>query len=297
MDPLIIEVALNGTSSKARNPNVPGSPAEVAADALACLEAGASVIHTHVSNYRLEGPAATPEYIQGWAPVLAAHPDAIVYGTAVPAQAFESRFGHYRALAAAGMRMGVIDPGSVNLPVATEGGLPKPVPNVYRNSHEDIAALMALLDASRLGPSLAIYEPGFLRTALGYERAGRMPAGAFVKLYFAGDYSFLDGARTSFTFGLPPTRVALDAYREMMQGSALPWAVAVLGGCVATSGMARLAIERGGHVRVGLEDFAGERQPGNAELVAEVAAIAAAAGRPVATSAQAARILRLPASD
>ena len=33
---VIIEVALNGVTSKDRNPNVPRSPEEVSADALAC---------------------------------------------------------------------------------------------------------------------------------------------------------------------------------------------------------------------------------------------------------------------
>ena len=80
----------------------------------------------------------------------------------------------------------------------------------------------------------------------------------------------------------------------MMEGSALPWAASVIGGCVARTGLARLAIERGGHVRVGLEDYGGEDKPSNAALVAEVAEIAKACGRPIATSAQAAEILKLP---
>jgi hypothetical protein len=52
---------------------------------------------------------------------------------------------------------------------------------------------------------------------------------------------------------LPPTRAALDAYLEMLDGASLPWAVAVIGGDVIASGLARLALERGGHLRVGLE--------------------------------------------
>jgi len=96
------------------------------------------------------------------------------------------------------------------------------------------------------------------------------------------------------TFGLPPTRTALDAYLEMLDGSALAWAASVLGGSVADTGLARAAIERGGHVRVGLEDYCGEDQPTNADLVTEVVEIARAVGRPIATSDEAARILDLP---
>jgi uncharacterized protein (DUF849 family) len=79
-----------------------------------------------------------------------------------------------------------------------------------------------------------------------------------------------------------------------MDGSGLAWAVSVLGGCVADTGLARAAIERGGHVRVGLEDYCGEDQPSNADLVTEVVEISRAIGRPIATSDEAAGILGLP---
>jgi uncharacterized protein (DUF849 family) len=59
------------------------------------------------------------------------------------------------------------------------------------------------------------------------------------------------------------------------------------------SGLARLALERGGHVRAGLEDYAGPRTPSNVELVEEVAALARQIGRPLATPAEAARTLDL----
>jgi uncharacterized protein (DUF849 family) len=55
--------------------------------------------------------------------------------------------------------------------------------------------------------------------------------------------------------------------------------------------MAELAIARGGHVRVGLEDHSGIGQPTNPELVAQVAELAARAGRPLATPEQAAELL------
>jgi uncharacterized protein (DUF849 family) len=45
MDKLIIEVALNENQPKSANPNVPITPAEIAADAIRCVNAGASVIH------------------------------------------------------------------------------------------------------------------------------------------------------------------------------------------------------------------------------------------------------------
>ena len=76
----------------------------------------------------------------------------------------------------------------------------------------------------------------------------------------------------------------------------LPWAVTVLGGDVTASGLSKMAIERGGHVRLGLEDYNGPRTPTNVELIEEVVALAKAAGRPVATPDEAAAILKLPSS-
>ncbi len=293
MDPLIIEAALNGGTPQSRNPNTPRTPDEIAVDALACLDAGATVIHTHIQGLKQTGDEASDAYIAGWKPVLEAKPDTIIYGTVAEGRDVETRFGHYRALADAGMRMGAFDPGSVNLATQGPDGLPA-MSFVYQTSFKDIAGLAELLTQARLGPAIAIYEPGWLRATLAYEKAGRLPQGAFVKLYLAGDYNFLDGKKGDLTFGLPPTEKALDAYLEMMEGSALPWAASVIGGCVAKTGVAKLAIERGGHVRVGLEDYGGEDKPSNAALVAEVVEIATACGRPIATSAQAAEILKLP---
>jgi 3-keto-5-aminohexanoate cleavage enzyme len=252
------------------------------------------VLHNHIEGFDPAGETVVAAYLQGWIPVFAARPDTIIYSTVAGGKTPGERFGHYGPLASAGMKMGTLDPGSVNLGTHGEDGLPGPGSFVYRTSFRDIAALVEIHRAHRLGPSIAIYEPGFLRTTLAYELAGRLPAGAFVKLYFSGPYNFVDGKRSPVTFGLPPTRKALEAYLEMMEASALPWAASVLGGCVSSSGMARLAIERGGHIRVGLEDYAGEDRPTNAKLVAEVVEIARSLGRPVATPLQAAKILGLP---
>ena len=147
---------------------------------------------------------------------------------------------------------------------------------------------------STAGLAAEEYAGAFLRAALAYHRAGRLPRGALVKLYFGGEFDYLGGTSAGVGFGLPPTEVALDAYLAMLGESGLPWSVAVIGGDVVRSGMAGLAIARGGHVRVGLEDHAGSRKPTNVELVEEVVDLAAATGRPVASCAEAAQILDLP---
>ena len=58
----------------------------------------------------------------------------------------------------------------------------------------------------------------------------------------------------------------------MLGDAQIPWAVAVLGGSLLDTPIARTALERGGHLRVGLEDFGGKRAPSNQELVREAVA-------------------------
>ena len=294
--PVIIEVALNGVASKHRNPHVPCAPAEIATDALRCLEAGAAIVHTHNVEMAVEAERAAALYLAAWRPVLAERPDAIFYPTIGFGATIEEKYRHHATLAEAGaIRMGLLDPGSVNFGATDEDGLPGPPDFVYANSFGDIRHEVSVCERYGLGPSIAIFEPGFLRCTLAYERAGRLPVGALVKLYFGGDFDYLGGGgRRGVGFGLPPTRIGLEAYLAMLEGSGLPWAVAVIGGDVLASGVARLALERGGHLRVGLEDYAGTRVPTNEELVREAVALAGEVGRPVATPGEAARILGLP---
>jgi 3-keto-5-aminohexanoate cleavage enzyme len=296
MTPVVIEAAVNGATSKARNPHTPTAPAEIAKDALACMEAGAAIVHNHIDDFSLGGEAAAERYLEGWRPVGRERSDAILYCTVALGGDVAARYAHVPPLAASGlMRMGVLDPGSTNLGSAGEDGLPGGFDFVYSHSYGDVRYVVQQLEECRLGPSISIFEPGFLRTALVYHRRGRLPRGAFVKLYFGGDQSYLgDAPPSGVTFGLPPTRKALDAYLEMLDGCDLPWAVAVIGGDVVGSGLARAALERGGHVRVGLEDYGGPRRPTNVELIREVVALAREVGRPIATPAEAARLLALP---
>jgi 3-keto-5-aminohexanoate cleavage enzyme len=290
--PVIIEVALNPFGGKERNPRSPVVPEEIAADALACLDAGASIIHTHSDDFSLLGEEAAQRYIEAWAPVLEKRPDAIIYGTGVSGATVQEKTDHYEPSKRGGMRMAVLDPGSTNFGSLDADGMPGHLQVVYANSYADIKFRFEQLDALALGPSIAIYEPGWLRTVLAYYHAGKLPRGSFVKLYFS-DHSFFDG-RKGCTYGLPPTLKALEAYLELLDGTDLVWCVAALGGDIVGSGLARHALERGGHLRVGLEDYAGPDMPSNVELVEGAADVVRAVGRPLAEPNTAARILDLP---
>jgi 3-keto-5-aminohexanoate cleavage enzyme len=287
--PVIVEAAVNGATSRTTNPHVPKTPDEVAADALACLAAGAAIVHAHCDPMGGPDDEVADRYLAAFRPVLAERPDALLYPTINLGPGGAPGFGHLRALAAHGLRMGVIDPGSVNLGRLDADGVPVG-PFVYANPFDRIAEVFALHAELGLGPSLAVYEPGFLRTTLAWWRAGRLPAGTMLKLYLCEDRTA--GAAA---FCLPVTATALDAYVELLGDCPLPWAVSAVGGDVVASPVARYALERGGHLHLGLEFHGGDRTPTNVELVEEAVALCAAVGRPVASCADAASLLGLPA--
>lgn len=293
MPALIIEAAVNGGTPKSRNRNVPRSPAEIAEDGIACIEAGASIVHNHNDDAFYGSPNgrhAVEPYIEAWTAILAAHADVLLYPTMAsggPQTIIEERYAHIPALAEAGLtRLGLIDPGSVNIGGMDASGLPIAADSTYINTLRDTRYMFDTCVRMSLSPSVSIFEPGFLRVALAYHKAGHLPPGALIKLYFGGPNSL---------FGLPPTATSLDAYLAMLEGSGLQWSVAVLGGDVIACGLARVAIERGGHVRVGLEDYAGSKEhPRNVELVQELVELANECGRPIATPTEAAGILGIP---
>jgi uncharacterized protein (DUF849 family) len=290
---LILEVALNGLTSPEKNRHVPRTPGEIFADAVACLDAGAAILHAHSPDMRALGADAARDYAAAWQPILAARPDVLWYPTLCQGAGMAAMCSHWEPLAEqVRLRIGGFDPGSTNLGMPGEDGLPIGV--VYGVSYDDVRTAFALCERLGLGPSLGIYEPGALRTVLAWKHAGRLPRGTLVKLYFGGEHGFF-ATRPGVSFGLPPTERALEAYLEMLDGSGLPWSVSVWGGDLMATPIARLAVERGGHLHVGIEEFfAPGREPTNLELAREAAALAEAVGRPLATPAEAAKLLDLP---
>jgi len=287
MDPLIIEAAINGATRKQTNPHVPRSVEEIVASAVAALDAGASIVHHHNDGGLREPRHASAPYREAWTAIYRQRPGVVLYptmGGGGSQTTICERYAHVEELADAGLlRMAVMDPGSVSLGPVDGDGLPAPVDLVYQNTFADVRYMADRCRERGLAVHVSIFEPGFLRVALAYHGARRLPP-AKIQLYFGGP---------ALPFGLPPTAASLDAYLAMLEGTALPWMVGVIGGDVSST-LAELAIARGGHVRVGLEDYAGPSRPRNEDLVAAIAEMAKRHGRPVATPAEAAEIIGVP---
>jgi uncharacterized protein (DUF849 family) len=285
---VIIEAAINGGTSKEANPNVPKTAEEIAADALATLAAGAAIIHAHCDPVGGPDDEVAERYLQAFRPVWAQRPDALLYPT-INFGTGGLSFGHLAPMAKEGLRVGLLDPGSLNLGRLGDDGLPSGA-FVYANSFDTIKEVFALHEELGLGPSLAIYEPGFLHTTLMYRKAGRLPAGSMAKFYLSTERGLLGAP-----FGLPPTAAGLEAYLDLLGDADIPWAISVVGGDIGRSDVARMAIERGGHLHLGLEFYGGDRQPTNAQLVEEAVALVESTGRRAASCDEAAELIGLPA--
>ncbi len=292
LPPVILEVAINGVTQPQQNPAVPREPAAIADDALRCLEAGAAIVHTHTHDPVRAADQAAELYLEAYRPILAERPGAILYPTIGVGDGIEARYGHHERLAAEGaIRQGLLDPGSVNLgSVAADGSAPG-FDFVYANPLSEVHYEVEACRRLGLGPSIAIFEPGFLRVVLAYRRAGRLPRGALVKFYFS-QAGYFGGGEPSFS--PPPIPEALDLYLAMIEGTDLCWAVAVLGGSLFESPIAELAVARGGHLRVGLEDDMGARD--NVTEVERARRLCEKHGRPLASPAEASALLGLPPS-
>ena len=286
--PTVVEVALNGMTTREQNPHVPRTVDEIVADGLRCLDAGASVVHHHNDEPNFGGATrhCAGPYIDVWTRLRAARPGLLLHPTMAGATAdstVEERFAHIVELHDAGLApVATCDAGTLALAFPAAGGV-RSLAETFGNPAADVAWILRWCRERAVPVHISIFEPGFLRLILAHHQAGTLPAGVKIQLYLGGD---------RMLFGLPATPGGLAAYLDMPEGSGLAWMAAVYGGDVAASGIAALAVERGGHVRVGLEDHhAPPRLARNEELVAEVAALCRAAGRPPATVEEAASIL------
>src|SRR5689334_9527701 len=129
-DACIVEVALNGSTTTLTNPNVPRSPEQITAEAIACIDRGATIVHNHNDEGLItpDGVHSAEPYLEAWRAILAARPDALLYPTMAsggPGITPEVRWAHHLPLVDAGLcGMGLIDPGSVSLGLLDADGQP-----------------------------------------------------------------------------------------------------------------------------------------------------------------------------
>jgi 3-keto-5-aminohexanoate cleavage enzyme len=290
MAPTWLEAAINGPWGRGRQPGIPITMAEIVSDGIAAAKAGAAIIHLHV--YDEESGRQTDEW-HVYARAIEAirsEVDAIVYPT-IPiagsgfAGASTSTSGRYAHLDELGRRglveWGVLDPGSVNF-MASDDVANGQAGFVYQNPEEHIREGLAIAARHGLHPSFAIYEPGFTRA--GQALAALYP-GLPTPIY---RFMFSD----AFLWGFRPEPWALDAHLAQLKALA-PGAPAMVAGLrVEIAPLVSVAVARGVHVRVGLEDAPFGEPRSNAVLVTEAVKLIEASGGTVASAADVRHALR-----
>lgn len=116
--PVILEVALS--TSPQRNPHAPTTLAELTKDGLACIDAGASIVHMHLPDLHVPADEATRQYLSCFEPWRAHSPDILPLPTNGFGDSMEDRFAHQFLLNDAGALHEAVDLcGRLGRPVAT----------------------------------------------------------------------------------------------------------------------------------------------------------------------------------
>jgi len=301
-DGVMIEAALHELVSKSANPHVPYGPEEVAADAAACAEAGATLVHFHARDPEsgeqrwhddaLYTTTVTRMHALGVPADLPWYP---TYPGVRPEEAVHDSMPHVAVLAReVGLELAAIDVGSGNLsPYEPETHEFLAADGVKRLPHSLFREFTDFCRAHGLRPYLGVYEPGHIRHVAAYLDAGWLDAPLVLKCFFSEHHPY----------GLPPVARSVEMTAEVLAtvlaGVEYEWFVQCYGRAIWD--LAPAALAHGGHVRVGLGDYhpwdwadTGTDQPTNAEVVERAAKLAGDAGRPIATVAETRRRLGLP---
>lgn len=267
-----LEAAINGAAGRQYQPRIPIAEAEIIEAAVACAGAGAAIIHLHA--YDADGkPTEDADIYARLIEGVRKRCDAIVYPTLALAGSIEARYAPIRTLMARGLlEMGVVDPGSVNITHRMQAAMGA-AGFVYPNPDDHIRQGLQLAAEGGWRPAYAIYEPGFAR--LGAALAAAIP-GLKAPAYRAMVSDHL-------LFGMAPSRRAVEFYAAHFADTA-PGAPTMLSGLDADiSGIIDVALDRGFHLRVGLEDAPFGTERSNEDLVNDAARRIISSGRALAS--------------
>lgn len=286
-DLCIVSAALSGVAADRRQcPAIPYTPDEYAAEARRARDAGAAIVHLHARyadgrpSYRVNEYRAITDAIRDAAPELV-----INYSTGAVGVPKESRVAHVSELRP---DMAALNMGSMNYAKFSHSRREFVFDHCFENTFETIDFFLDHINAAGARAECECFDTGHVVSALPFVELGKL--GPHVC------YSLVMGV-----LGGAPARVdtlahmaSLVPQRGQLGGGS--WQVVAISRAQWT--LVQAAITLGGHVRVGLEDNfylpSGNMANSNGELVAAAVELVRAAGRELATPAQARELLELP---
>lgn len=291
MQKLIIEVRINEYASRNRNANVPFSPAEICEEAVQCWRAGASIVHYHARDPRTGAPSAQAEIYAETARRIREQTDLLVMPTlgAWTLPSPDARMSHIIEMAkdpATRPDFAPIDMGTSNVDVFdTRKRRFMSDETVYMNTTKTLQYFAQTIRAAGVRPVAVLWNVSAIRTTAAFVEAGLFEQPLYAEIVLTEGGLFA---------GNPGTVRGLDAMVDFMPADPrFEWTVMCTGGNLFP--VVGAAIERGGHLAIGLGDYpyAELGTPRNAELVERVALMSRQVGREVATPSETRRILGL----
>ena len=272
MKPLIITAAITGAeTTKTMNPHLPTTPAEQAADAAACVAAGAAVIHLHVRgaagkpSQELSDFRASIEAIRKACPLT---PILQISTGGAVGEPMERRVAPIVHLAP--------EMASLNIASMNFGD------DIFLNHPADVRTLAKHMRDLKVVPEVEVYDAGHIEIAKRLLKEGL--------LSHPIHYQFVLGVAGGLAGDSRNLQFMVDAIDPEDT-----WAVAGIGRYELPCAV--MAVAMGGWVRVGFEDnvfyHKGELAESNAQLVERVVRVAKEMNRPVATPAEARALLGL----
>lgn len=279
--PCIITAAIVGAeTTRAQNPHLPLSAVELGEEAARCAAAGASVIHLHVRD-EAGNPSQDRDRFRAAIAAIRARTDVVVQcstGGAI-GMSIDERCGALLLSGSDAPDMATLNVGTINFG-----------DDIFVNKRGDTMAIARRIAAARLVPEVEIYDLGHLDITAELLEKGLLQAPLHMQ--------FVLGVRGALSASRANLQLLVERLAELdrahnRSGLSSSWGVAGIGRHEFP--MAEAAAQLGGNLRVGLEDNIylekGVLAAGSAPLVEKAVTLCRAAGRSVATTAEARQIL------
>ncbi len=275
MEKLIITAAVCGSvPTRDKNPNVPYSPGEIAAEALRCWRAGAAIVHVHVREPHTGAPAFARALFAEVLERVRAESDMLVNLTTSGFNLEGPDIGEQRLMPVAlGPDLCSLDVGSLNF----RG-------RIFLNPAEWVEEAAKRMRAAGVKPEMEVFDFGHIRQAKDLVARGLIADPPYFQLC------------TGVPWGVEADIETLLGMRGRLPAGS-QWSVLATG--PSQLPMTTHAIVLGGHVRVGFEDnlyfSRGVLAESNAQFVERSVSLARLLQRDVATCEEARRILGISA--
>lgn len=300
---VIISCAVTGSiHTPSMSDALPITPAEIASDAIAAANAGATILHLHARDPETGFPSPDPEVFLEFLPEIRKHSDAVINittgGSAV--MTVDERIAAAKELQP---EVASLNMGSMNFNFAGAANRVKDwkfdwereyvvgsSDRIFSNTFRQIETILTDLGANGTRFEFECYDVGHLYSLAHFVERGLVQPPFFVQAIFG------------ILGGIGPDHINLQhmiTVADKLFGD--DYYLSAFGAGRHQMGIVTAAALQGGHVRVGLEDSLyigrGQLASSNAEQVEKVVRIVTEMGREVATPEEARQMLALKGGD